>query len=142
MLTTSTPATVPMIHRILGIGLLAGAAVFVGLRYFGIGSIAHGSTSRTVAYALGAVAMVLTAIAVFIFRPRVPRRSPAQSLDQFWSAPDVAAKMLQIWFYLEGAGMLAAAGYLLTGEPVTAIAAGLAIAAYWWCGPTLFANAR
>lgn len=141
MPTTSTPASVPMVHRILGIGLLAGAAVILVLRYLGIGSLPPGSTSRTVAYALGGVATVLTAIAVFIFRPRVPRRSPAQSLDQFWSAPDVAAKMVRIWFYLEGAGTLAAAGYLITGEPVTVIAAGLAIAAYWWCGPHLFADA-
>jgi hypothetical protein len=140
MAATSTSATLPMIHRILGVGLLAGAATFLGLRYFGIGSIPDGNTSRTVAYALAGIAMVLTGIAVFVFRPRVPRRSPAESVDQFWSRSDVAAKMLQIWFYLEGAGTLAAAGYMLTGDLLTAIAACLAIAAYWWSGPNPFAD--
>jgi hypothetical protein len=141
MSSSGTPATVLTVHRIFGIGLLAGVALFVGLRYVGIGSIPDGSTPRVLAYALASVAMVLTGIAMFIFRPRVPPRSPAQSVDQFWSAPEVAARMLRIWFYLEGAGTLAAAGYFFTGAPVTAVAAGLAIAAYWWCGPNRFANA-
>jgi hypothetical protein len=141
MPNTGTSATVPIVHRILGLAMLAGAAVFVGLRYFGIVSVPEGGASRVVAYVLTGAAMVLTALAVFIFRPRVPRRSPAQSVDQFWSTPEVAAKMLRIWFYLEGAATLAGAGYLVTGEPVTAMAAIAAIAAYWWCGPNRFANA-
>jgi hypothetical protein len=37
--------------------------------------------------------MVLTGIAVFVFRPRVPRRSPAESVDQFWSRPEAAADL-------------------------------------------------
>lgn len=141
MPATSAPAAVATLHRILGIGLLGGVAVFVGLRYFGIGAIPDGSTSRTVAYALAGIALVLTGIAVFILRPRVPSRSPVEPVDQFWARPEVATKMVQIWFYLEGAGTLAAAGYLFTGDLVTAIAAGLAIAAYWWSGPHLFARA-
>ena len=36
--------------------------------------------------------------------------------------------------------MLAGAGYLITGETVAAIAMGLTIGAYWWCGPNVFAK--
>jgi hypothetical protein len=42
---------------------------------------------------------------------------------------------------LEGAGMVAAMGYLITGESVSAIATILAILALWLCGPNVFAKA-
>jgi hypothetical protein len=44
------------------------------------------------------------------------------------------------WFLLEGAGTMAAVGYFLTSEPVAAVAAGVLIGAFWWCGPNVFAK--
>ena len=36
--------------------------------------------------------------------------------------------------------MIANVGYLLTGESVSVIAMGVAIVAFWWCGPNAFAK--
>jgi hypothetical protein len=50
-------------------------------------------------------------------------------------------KVLLVWILLGGAGTLAATGYLVTGNPVSAIVTGLAIVAFWLCGPNAFAKA-
>ena len=131
-----TPAPVPLLHRFLGIGLMAFAAVAVVLRYFGIYSLPHDNTARVIAYTLSALGTLLVALALLVFKPRVPHRAPGQSFEQYWATPEVGAKALPVWFVLEGAGMLATVGYLLTAEPVTAVTAGLANLAYWLSGPT------
>ena len=46
-----------------------------------------------------------------------------------------------VWFLMEGAGMMAAVGYLLTGQPVSVVAMGVAIVAFWLSGPNAFAKA-
>src|SRR5688572_14793368 len=114
---TGTPATVPLLHRFLGIGLIAIAAVAVVLRYFGIASLPHDDSATVVAYTLSALGILLVALAFLVFKPRVPLRAPGQSFEQYWATPEVGAKALPVWFLLEGAGTLASVGYLLTGEP-------------------------
>ena len=37
--------------------------------------------------------------------------------------------------------MMAVIGYLLTGQPVSVVAMGLAIVAFWLCGPNAIAKA-
>jgi hypothetical protein len=44
-------------------------------------------------------------------------------------------------FLLEGAGSMAAVGYFVGGEPVSAIATGVVIVAFWLSGPDVFAKA-
>jgi hypothetical protein len=133
---TAVPrAPVLLLHRFLGIGLAAIAAGAVVLRYFGFKSLPDDNAAQVVAYTLSGVAIVLAALAFLVFKPRVPDRAPGQSFDQYWATPEVAAKAMPVWFMLEGAGTLSAVGYLLTGEPVTAVTAGLANAAYWLSGP-------
>jgi hypothetical protein len=134
-------STVPLLHRFLGIGLVLVAAAFVGLRYLGIPPLSlQRSVALAIASTLSMVGIVLVVVAVFILKPRVPDRSPGQSVEQYWSTPEVGTRVLPVWFSLEGAGMLAAIGYLLTGEIVSGIAMGLTIAAFWACGPNLFAK--
>jgi hypothetical protein len=83
---------------------------------------------------------VLLAIALLVFKPRVPERGPRQSVDEYWSAPDVTAKVFLVWFLMEGAGAISAVGYFLTGQPVAAAVMALAIVAFWLCGPSIFAK--
>jgi len=132
---TATQATVPLLHRFLGIGLIAIGVAAVVLRYFGIGSLPHDEAARVIAYTLSGVAILLLVLAFLVFKPRVPHRAPGQSFEQYWATPEVGAKALPVWFFLEGAGTLAAVAYLFTGEPVAAVTAGLAIAAFWLAGP-------
>jgi hypothetical protein len=116
-------------------------ALFV-LRYLGIPHVPrHEGITPLVAYGFSALALVLAAVALVVIKPRVPGRPPEQSVNEYWSTPEVLAKVLPIWFLLEGAGTLAAIGYLFTGEPVTAITTGAAVVAYWLCGPNVFAKA-
>jgi hypothetical protein len=138
---TATPATLPMLHRFFGIGLLAVAAALLLLKYFGIASgLPADSATRLIAYSFSAVAVVLAAAALLAFKPRVPERPTPQPVAEYWTTPEVGTKVLPVWFLLEGAGTLAVVAYFLTGEPVAAVAAGVLIAAFWWCGPNAFAK--
>jgi hypothetical protein len=82
----------------------------------------------------------VTVVALLLLKPRVPERHVAQSVDQYWSTSGVSAKVVNVWFLLDGAGMLALIGCLLTGELVAAIVATVAIFAFWFCGPNTFAK--
>jgi hypothetical protein len=140
--TSTAQGTIPLLHRFLGIGLVMVAASLLVIKYLGlVPTLPDGSVTLIIAYALSGVAVVLAAVALVVFKPRVPERSSAQSIEEYWSTPEVGSKVLPVWFLLEGAGTLAAVGYFLTSEPVAAIAAGVLIAAFWWCGPNVFAKA-
>lgn len=137
----ATQATLPLLHRFLGIGLTALAAAACVFKYLGaVPLLGHGSVTPVVSYALSGIAAVIAAVALLVMKPRVADRGPGQSVEQYWSTPEVGTKVLPVWFLLEGAGILSVVGYLLTGELVSATATGLAIVAFWLCGPTLFAK--
>jgi hypothetical protein len=129
------------LHRLLGAGVSALAAVFLGMTYFGAAPLLPAGTAPLAArYGPGAASLAILLIALFVFKPRVPDRLSTQTIDEFWASPEVGAKVVLLWFLLEGAGILAAVGYLLTGEPLPALAMALAVGAYWWCRPSLFLN--
>ena len=137
----ATSATVPLLHRFLGFGLMIVAAALFLLEYLDIGpGLRDSSVTLVVAYALSGIAVVLGAVALFVFKPRVPERPTAQPVEEYWTTPEVGTKVLPVWFLLEGGGTLAVVAYFLTGEPVAAVAAGALIAAFWWCGPNVFAK--
>ena len=138
----SPTATFPLLHRFLGIGLVAMAVVLSVLRSLGIPPpLGPGAVSLAIAATISGIAVVLAVIALFVLRPQVPERVPGQSVEQYWSVPGVGTKIVSVWFLMEGAGMLAVVGYFVTGEPIAAIAAGLTIVAFWLCGPNVFAKA-
>jgi hypothetical protein len=101
----------------------------------------HDAVTPILAYFFSGLSVVFAALALVIFKPRVPDRSPGQSVDEYWSTPEVVARIMPVWFLLEGAGTMAAVGYFFTGEPVSAIAMGATIVAFWLCGPNTFAKA-
>ena len=118
------------------------AAAFVVLRYLALAPmLPRDNVTQVIAYTLSGVGLVLAVVALIVLKPRVPDRTPGHSVEQFWSTPAVVTKVLPVWFLLEGAGTMAAVGYYLTGEPVCAVATGLAIVAFWLCGPNAFAKA-
>ena len=137
----NAPATAPLLHRSLGSGLVLVAVVLLMLRYRGLAPTLPSDSITSIAYALSGFCAVLVAVALFVIKPRVPERRPHQSVDEYWSTPDVSTKAVLVWLLMEGAGMVAAVGYFLTGEPVSALVMGLAIVAFWLCGPNLFAEA-
>jgi hypothetical protein len=139
--TSSTQATIPLLHRFLGIGLVIVAASLLVIKYLGlVPTLRDGTVTLVIAYALSGIAVVLAAVALVVFKPRVPERPAAQSVEEYWTTPEVGTKVLPVWFLLEGGGTLAVVAYFLTGEPVAAVAAGALIAAFWWCGPNVFAK--
>lgn len=113
--------------------------MFAGLRSVGIPeALPPGPATLTVAYALSATGIVMATVAVLVMRRRVPGRTPGQSEEQYWARQDVAAAVVPVWFLLEGAGIVAAAAYLLTALPVAAAATAALVAAYWLNGPGSF----
>lgn len=142
MLTPSAPATIPMLHRFLGIGVTLLLAIFSWLGTMGIAPLLRDDpeTARTIGYAGLATVGVVIASALLVLKPRVPRRTPGQSADQFWATPANAQPAQLVWFALDGAAVTAAITYLLTADVVAWVIAALAAAIFWMNGPQSFAN--
>jgi hypothetical protein len=123
------------------VGLIAVCAFVLGARYLGRAvSDFPADTAQILTYVIVACAVIVPSTALIIFKPRVPVRRVDQSTSQYWSTPAVASNVAIIWFLVEGAGMLVAVGYFLTGSPILAIAMGLTVGLYWSLGPDRFAN--
>jgi hypothetical protein len=137
----STQANVPLLHRFLGIGLVLLLGAVIGLTLVGlVPRLPPDEVTPVMAYGFPGIAAVLATVGFFVLKPRVPERTPGQSVDAYWSDQVVTAKALRVWFLIEGGAMLAIVGYFLTGGPVTALTAGLTVAAFWLCGPNAFAK--
>jgi hypothetical protein len=132
-------ANTAQLHRSLGAGLLVISGVALALTYFGVAPLrpADGLTP-VIAYALAIVAFSLLAVSLFVLWPRVPRRPPGMSVEEFWAKPEMGAKVHLMWVLIEGGGILSTVGFLLTGHPAPAVAMALSIAAFWSCGPERF----
>jgi hypothetical protein len=94
--------------------------------------------SDLVAYVIGGIAVVLVLIGVFVLKPAVPARRAGQTSAEYWAAPKTVQKAMSVWFIVQGAGTLAAVGFLMTGHAVAAAAMILAIAVFWIVGPETF----
>jgi hypothetical protein len=136
---TPQKEVLPLLHRILGIGVTTVATVFLVLTYLGIAPILRepDGFEQTVAYGLSGVAAAVVALALLVVKPRIPDRVFGQSVEEYWSEPKVRQNVTLIWFLMEGAGILAAIGFFLTGAVVSAIAMGGAIVIYWLSGPKM-----
>ena len=135
----TSPPIAPVLHRSLLTGLLMLSVVMVVFKSTGIESpFAEAGRTPGLAYILSMLSFVLVAVAVLFLKPRVPDRGPRQSVEEYW--PSVMPKVLPVWFVMEAAGMSAIVGYFLTGQAITAVAIGVSIAAFIWCGPKAFAK--
>jgi len=134
-------ANVPMLHRFLGFGLFTIATAAVAVKSLGVVSTPEqGEFTQMLAYAFSGIATVMVLVAFLVLKPRVPARTPGQSVDAYWSTPPIVAKVMLVWFVLEGGAMMGVLGYFLTGEVVAAGAALFGVAAFWLCGPNVFAK--
>lgn len=77
-------------------------------------------------------------VAVTIVRPRVPTQAPDQTPDLYWADATVRMTALVLWATVEGGGLLAAVGYLLTGATASAIVLVIAIVTLATLGPRRF----
>ncbi len=76
-------ASVPLLHRFLGLGLVFAASVFLILRSLGIPALLDDVGMRVVfAYSFSGVAFVVTAVGLLFLKPRVPERPGGQSVEQ------------------------------------------------------------
>lgn len=134
----TSQANPALLHWFLGIGLVLVVAALVTARQMGIGTGDADASMRTVGYALAAVSFVQAAVALLLLKPRVRARGPGQSPAQYWADRNVAAAAFRVWFLIEGAGIIAAVGYFLSGVPTAAALAGLSAAVFWLNGPRAF----
>jgi hypothetical protein len=134
-------ATFPLLHRFLGIGQVALFAVALGLKSMGVVPLlGEDEFVHTMAYTIVAISAVMAVVALVVLKPRAPERPLEQPVAEYWATPAVAQKVLPVWFLLEGAGIFSIVGYLISGTPVSLIAAGLAIMLFWLFGPMAFAK--
>ncbi len=117
------------LHRALLLGVVAIASVFIFIVYLvGEPLLGPASEGRLNDYLFGAVAIAEAVYAAVLIRPRVGRREPGASLDDFWGLESNAGSANLTWFLLSGGTIMGAAGFLLAGgiACVTGIMAGVA----------------
>jgi hypothetical protein len=126
----------------LGAGLIVIAVVFLAMTRLGAAPLRPvDDFTPFILYATSGVAIALMALALMVFKPRVPARTGGQPVAEYWALPAVGAAAALVWFLLEGAGLIATIGYALTGQMVSALVMGVAIVTFWLCGPSQFTNA-
>jgi hypothetical protein len=122
---------------VLHAALVAGVAV-IGLT-FALLERLNGPflpTASAIGTAFAAAGGVLVVAAFLLLRPRIPECRPDQSPDAYWSDVQTRTAALLTWVGLEGAGVVAAVGYLLTGRTAPAAVAVLALATLVWLRPS------
>ena len=130
MTTGTTPQaaqTARVIHGALLGGLLAIAAVFLFL-VFGmhVGPLMpEGKTTAMIGYLLAACALLSMVAGFALLKPHVPTRSSGQDAAAFWSA--ALGPAISVWAVVEGSGIMAAVGALLTGLLAPAIVVVIAL---------------
>jgi hypothetical protein len=134
-------ATPALLHRFLGIGQLAMTVTFAALVAAGAVPLLEADEASTVAYAMAGAAALMIVVALVGLRPRVPERLGGETTEAYWARPGVAAAATRVWFALEGAGLLAGVGFLLTACVAPAVVMGAALVAFWMTGANAFAKA-
>jgi hypothetical protein len=142
MVPSAQGTNVPQLHKFLGLGVTSILLMFTFLTWLGIAPLLRddGGAARTIAYATAGVAAVIAGVVLLVLKPKVPERAPGQSVAQYWAAPASAQKVLLVWFLLEGGAVLAAIGFVLSGETIAAVVAAITVVVFWMNGPHVFAK--
>jgi len=117
--------------RILHSALLAGMALSGAVLYL-VRRMPHALPTLEIprlGLVFAVVPALLLVVAVTALRPRVPERSTGQNADAYWNELRSRGASLVLWASIEGAGLVGAVGYFLTGATAPAVAFGLALAA-------------
>lgn len=125
-----------VLHVALTLGLtLAGVMVFIMRRVQELPPLVQ---SPAVGIALAVAAISALVVAVAVVRPRMPPQSPEQTPDTYWGDATVRTTALVLWAAVDGAGLLGAVGYLLTGATAPLIALVIGIVTLATLGPRRF----
>ena len=84
---------------------------------------------------MAGISVCEAAVALLIFRPRMPEFQRSQAQETYWDSETSLGAAQRVWFFLEGAAVIGLVGFLLSGQPAAAIAAAIAIAAIILSGP-------
>ena len=125
-----------VLHLALTLGLtLAGVVFFIVRRVQELPALVQ---SPALGIALTVAAASALVVAVTVVRPRVPEQTPEQTPDMYWGDATVRMTVMVLWAAVEGAGLLGAVGYILTGATPPAIALVLGIVTLATLGPRRF----
>jgi drug/metabolite transporter (DMT)-like permease len=125
-----------LIHGVLAAGIavlfLVFAAVILPLK----GPLLRGNPALPIASSALALASAASSACAIFFRRRLPGRGAEVPPESYWT-PEIAGQAMMVWVLCEGAGVMAAVGFLLTGRwpPVAA-------AVFAWCLLMVFAPGR
>ena len=135
-----TPHTARVMHRVLIVGLLLIAVVFlvitIGLHDAPL--MAAGDATSRIGYLFAASGLVPIVLAMFIFKPRVPTRSAGQDDAAFWRV--ALGPAISVWVMIEGAGIISAVGALLSGSLASALVVAIALGCLVMFSPSHFEN--
>ncbi len=129
----STLRVVRILHAAMLGGLVATGGTLVLVRRL-VPLPAMGD-SRMLAPVLTTAAGLLLTVAWLALRSRVPARRSEQSADAYWGVPSTRVGAIVLWGVVEGAGVIAAVGFFLTGGGTTAAAYALALVTLVLLGP-------
>ena len=124
--------------RIIHLALAACVLLFLVVAWFvgpAAGAPAAGLDTLVTVLPLGCLGLFLGAI---VLARRLPSRSPAQTADEWWAANLPTA--IVTWAMLEGAGLLAAVTFFMTGHRAAALWAVIAVLLLLWHAPGRMAS--
>ena len=125
-----------LIHGVLAAGIAALFLVFAAVILPLKGPLLQANpVLPTISYVIAVMSAVSSGFAIF-FRRRLPDRGAGVPPESYWT-PVIAGQAMMVWVLCEGAGVMAAVGFLLTGRwpPIAA-------AVFAWCLLMVFAPGR
>ncbi len=123
----ATARTVRLLHAAILTGLVA-----IGLALAVIVLVLRGPLlpqAPNLALVMAGAGAAMLAGALALLRPRVPARPAEQSPEAYWEDAGNRRAAVLLWAVVEGGGIVAATGYLLTGALGPAVIGVFAIAA-------------
>jgi len=129
----SSSRVVRLIHTALTLGPVLTTVMFVIVRR--LSPLPALPQAAAISLPLTVGAIVLLVVALTVLRPRIPEQVSDQTPDAFWGDARVRMTALTTWAVVEGAAILAAIGYLLTGTMLPTLALALGLTTLWWLRP-------
>ena len=126
MNAASSLRVVRIVHAALAVGLIwVGATFVLLLRVFGMDF----GFDAGLAPVFTAVSAAILSVALAALRGRIPARPMNQAPEDYWASNEILAGAIPFWAVMEGAGLVAWTGYLLTGHWLPALMGVVAILA-------------
>ena len=125
-----------LIHMALVLGTTLCGVVFVVVRRVTPPPALAEASVIGIVLAVSGIAML--GVALTVLRPRVPQQAPEQSIDGYWGDATVRTTVITLWAVVEGASLLGAVGYLLTGATPPGLAFALGVVTLLSLRPSRF----